>query len=154
MEIEVKKIMKKAPKEPAEYSAEFCETLLRYFCGARETIAYDEEYLPSGEVKRKKPVLFAPEYPTLDRFARQIGVTVSRLLEWKEGHPEFAEACAHAEEAQKSCLIANALNRNYDAGFAKFLLCRKFPGEFSEEAQPPDPGLDIRVTYGKNNNSE
>ncbi len=143
-------------KEPikrgaAEYKPEFCEKLLRYFYEPKQKIAYDVENFQSGELKRKKPVLFAPEYPTLARFARQIGVTVPILYEWERRYPEFAEACAEARESQKSCVIVNALNRNFDAGFSKFLLCKKFPEEFAEESAPQSAGVDIRISYGKEN---
>lgn len=145
--------MKDGKKEPvqkkAEYSPEMCEKLLDYFYSPKQKIVYDVENFQSGELKRKKPVSFAPEYPTLDRFARLIGATVPILYEWEKQYPEFAEACAKAKEAQKNCIIVNALNRNFDAGFSKFLLCKKFPEEFSEDKDVPEGGLDIHITYGK-----
>lgn len=140
----------KEKNEAAEYSTAICEKLLRYFYDPRQKIVYDVENFQSGELKRKKPVLFAPEYPTFYRFARQIGVTVPILSAWEKQYPEFAEACAEAREAQKSCMIVNALNRNFDAGFSKFLLCKEFSEEFSEESDVSGgTGLDIHITYGK-----
>jgi len=142
--------MRLLKKEAAEYTPELCGQLLKYFSDTEQKIVYDVENFQSGELKRKKPVPFSPEYPTFDRFARRIGVTVPALVQWERQYPEFAAACAAARELQKNCVIVNALNRNYDAGFSKFLLCAKFPEEFSDRHEPPDSGgLDIRITYGK-----
>lgn len=136
--------------ETVEYKPEFCEKLLRHFSYPRQKIVYDMENFQSGELKRKKPVIFAPEYPTFYRFARQIGATVPILAAWEKRYPEFAEACAEAREAQKSCVVVNALNRNFDAGFSRFLLSKKFSDEFPEAPDAPGSAeLEIHIVYGK-----
>lgn len=140
---------KSIQKRVVVYTPEVCEKLVRYFHYPKQKIVYDVEKFQSGELKRKKPVPLEPEYPTFDRFARQIGVTVPTLYEWEKQYPEFAEACTAARETQKSCVIVNALNRNFDAGFSKFLLCAKFPEEFADRQDSFEGGLDIHITYGK-----
>lgn len=143
-------IREQTQKQAETYSPKLCEKLLSYFYDAKPEVAYDEEYFPSGEPKRKKPVTFPPQYPTLARFARQNGLTVSILKQWQSQYPEFAAACAEAAEAQKTCIITNALSREFDAGFSKFLLCAIFGEEFSKEGDPPEnPELDVHITYGK-----
>jgi len=146
---------KQQNEEPIEYTPAFCEKMLAFFKIPRQRIVYDIERFQNGELKRKKPVLFAPEYPTLDRFARSIGLTLPVLYQWEKQYPEFAEACAAARQIQKDCIIVNALNRNFDAGFSKFLLCARFPEEFSEKQEHPDStGLDIHILYGKDDGQD
>lgn len=102
---------------PTKYTPELCEQLVEYF-----------DCEPFMEVERENPKTGSKYYervptelPTFERFAHQIGVSVSTLHNWKSEHPEFMEAYTRAQQLQKDILVQNGLNRLYDARFTMFM---------------------------------
>lgn len=98
-----------------EYQPEFCARLLAFF---------DVPPFKVTEVMKKDGsvslVETASELPTFAAFARSMGVTQSRLMQWEEEHPAFAEAAKKARDLQGDILIQNSLRGNYSSSFAVF----------------------------------
>jgi hypothetical protein len=148
-----KKIKKPKNKvgRPTDYRDEYCERMIEYFKSPKRKIIYDIEKFQNGELKRKKPIAFAPQLPTIQRFAIfELGVAPSTLYKWEEVHPEFHEICEIARELEKMHLAEGGLNKDYDASFEKFLLMARWPEEYKNGEDPPEgQKLEINVTYGK-----
>ena len=60
--------------------------------------------------------------PTVERFARFIGVHKDSLYEWKGLYPEFSDALDKIVEEQKHRLMEEGLANNYNPAIAKLIL--------------------------------
>lgn len=63
--------------------------------------------------------------PSLSKFARCCGVTLSELESWR-GNDEFDRACLECSEIRRDYLIDAALTKRHDSSFSKFLLTSEF----------------------------
>lgn len=104
------------------YRRELCEELIKYVSTPPSKVMYDTRYNDQGKVIRKIPKIVAAGYPSFKGFAAKVGVTEKTLLEWTVKHKEFGEAYELAKDIQAHLLYQNGLNRQYDPGFARFLL--------------------------------
>ncbi len=110
-----------------KYKDEYCENLLSFFAEQEREIVYEREYYKDGTLKKETPKIVLPtKYPTFEKFATSIGVTAQTLLNWTEKHPRFLSAYAHAKDMQLAIIKGNAITKNYDASFAKFLLVNEY----------------------------
>lgn len=104
------------------YRRELCEELIKYVSAPPSKVMYDTRYNDQGKIIRKIPKIVAAGYPSFKGFAAMVGVTEKTLLEWTVKHKEFGEAYELAKDIQAHLLYTNGLNRQYDPGFARFLL--------------------------------
>lgn len=106
-----------------KYRDEYAEDMLIYFLSPRANeVEYREVYYQSGHLKSREPIILPPKFPTFERFASMIGVSVSALRAWRDAYPRFADAYARAKEIQLAIAKENAITKQYDTGFTKFLL--------------------------------
>jgi hypothetical protein len=138
------KSTKKAPKQrkepfgrPTKYDSKYCQMLIEY-C---DKVPYSEVDVlttdkRSGKVYVNKE-LRAVEFPTLEKFAHDIGVNTDTLVEWSSAkypddyadeklrgklkHPNFSAAYRRAKQLQKHILVTNGLMGLYNSNFAKFV---------------------------------
>jgi len=96
---------------PTSYDKKFAAQLREFF----SVEAYREERDDKGN-----PRVICNRFPTLARFACNIGVHRETLLEWAEKHPEFSDAYRFAKAAQESILAEGALAGAYHGSFAIF----------------------------------
>ena len=89
---------------PAKYDPKYCNEIITYF----------DQSPKQGD---GKPTIF----PTLERFAANIGVNGDTLVEWAKQYQEFSAAYSRAKDLQRTILIANGLDGSYNAQFAKFV---------------------------------
>lgn len=107
----------------SKYKPEYAERIVQYFLPADETVIYDEEYYDDGTVKKRTPrMVLPPRFPTFELFAADIGVTFQTLLNWRDAHPEFAEAYDIAKQMQLGVAKRGGVMKLYDANFTKFVL--------------------------------
>ena len=87
----------------------------------------------------------ASELPTFAAFARSLGVTQRRLLEWEEQYPAFASAAQKARDLQGDILIQNSLRGNYASSFAVFT-AKNILGwsDGKEDAKPAEKTLVVK----------
>ncbi len=104
------------------YRKEYCEELIDYVSSPPSKVIYDTKYNDQGKIIRKIPKIVAAGYPSFKGFAAKIGVTEKTLLEWRDKHKEFGTVYEMAKDIQAHLLLQNGLNRQYDPGFARFLL--------------------------------
>ena len=64
--------------------------------------------------------------PSLSKFARECGMTLSDLLSFKEKHREFRRACEECSEIRRDYLIDNALGKKQDATLTRFILSAEY----------------------------
>lgn len=118
----------------SKYEEEYADMLIEYFETPQSEIIYEEIYNKDGSIKRKIPkMILPPKFPTLEMFATSIGVTRRTLAEWisldENGipkHPRFAQAYAYAREKQFAIAKENAISKQYDSNFSKFILINDF----------------------------
>jgi hypothetical protein len=96
----------------SKYDEKYCDEILEYF--AVDPI---ETYQDNDGITRFKAV----RYPTVERFAANIGVTVSTIQNWRAQHERFGVAYQRALEMQRDVLITNGLTGAYNPAFAKFV---------------------------------
>lgn len=165
MAIKKKKIIKKEPKKmgaPVKYRPEYCKMLIDFMSRPIQEIKmdrtyYDVKWLSKDDidefekdedgmkrwfVKKEEHNVFANIFPTLERFAHNIGVHRETLREWstitypedykdvklrgKLKYPDFSATYTRAIQIQESILVENSLSGNYNAQFAIFLAKNKF----------------------------
>lgn len=60
--------------------------------------------------------------PTIEGFARFLGVNKTTLYEWSKEYPEFSNALEEIKTEQQERLINNGLNGDYNPTIAKLML--------------------------------
>ena len=125
------KLQKNKDGRPTKYKDEYIEELINFFDVESFTIVND------------RPL--ASKFPTMARFALNIGVHVDTLHEWKNKkdkkgklvHKEFSEAFKKAKLYQEAYIYENGLSGVIDKTFgiwaAKVILGHKEP-----ESKKPD----------------
>lgn len=125
----VKGRKKAAPEgRPTKYEARFVEEIVAWFDVEKYKDIVIERMTretKQGETTTEKFKRVANDLPTLQGFARSIGVTHATLLNWandvvdveavepQRKHPEFFEAYNVAKELQKDFLVQNGLQGHY-----------------------------------------
>jgi DNA-packaging protein gp3 len=115
----------KNPKgRPSLYKPEYCEQLIEYFnIPAYERLEVTDN---TGQVKEIKAI--PNVFPTLARFACNIGVTRETLHDWATStnedkslrYPNFSYAYKKAKEYQEANLVEGAIAGAYAQAFAIF----------------------------------
>jgi len=109
---------------PTVYQDDFPAMMIEYFSQAatREVVNRDAK---GNEHTQVLPGVF----PTLARFATNIGVTKQTLHDWataknihtgKLNHPEFSDAYKKAKDLQEANLIEGTIGNAYNSTFAIF----------------------------------
>lgn len=111
-----------------DYRAEYCDAIVRFFDMPAKT---------DGT---------AAEFPTVQDFACNLGVTVATLLNWCDKYPDFAQAYALARQKQESILLKNAMDGGYSAQFAKFFAINCFDGRYKDK-QDLDVKQDSTISF-------
>lgn len=99
-----------------------------------EYIAKVQEYLEIHQDEEKQVVKQSSEkyemydnklkvkLPTIEGFARFIGVNKTSLYEWEKKHPEFSNALDDIRQEQQERLINSGLSGEYNSTIAKLIL--------------------------------
>lgn len=108
-------ITKKRASRPGEgrptiYKPEYAEGLREYF----NKRPIESEIIDGERVEVKNP------FPTLARYATNIGVHRETLLEWSKTYPEFSDAYKAAKALQEANLVEGAMCGAYSQAFAIF----------------------------------
>ena len=130
-----KKAKKKKVGRPTQYKSRYCQMLINFFDIEPFTDLEIPHYNKFGKTdKEGNPIVtwvdvkrVANRTPTLQRFAKKIGVGISTIYDWlNEKHgsykPKFSDAFACARELRKWFLIENGLHRCHDATYGKFVI--------------------------------
>lgn len=111
---------------PSKYKDKFVQEMERFFSQEPYEVMYEEHYFQNGDLKFKKPHIVPRKLPTIEEFARYIGVSYVTVYDWvDEGSerykPEFSKAFTCARRTQKNYIIQGGLAGSYNPIFAKFV---------------------------------
>lgn len=111
---------------PSKYKEEFVKAIEDFFSEEPFEVLYEEHYFQNGEVKYKKPHIMPKKLPTIEEFARHIGVSYVTVYDWVDEKserykPEFSKAFTRARRTQKNFIIQGGLAGAYNPVFAKFV---------------------------------
>lgn len=116
---------------PSSYKPEFAVMLIEHMMidkFNKETVEEEIRYSPKTGVKvseKRKFKMIPNDLPTLEGFARKIGVTYRTLKNWAEAveddeapepvykYPDFFQAYNVAKQLQKEFIVDNGLKGNY-----------------------------------------
>jgi len=73
-----------------------------------------------------KPIFKPIKYPTMDMFAKSLGVNRDTIFEWASVHKEFGKAKENAIELAKNIVIQNGLIGAYNSTFCIFMCKANF----------------------------
>lgn len=105
---------------PSDYTSKFIEEVDKYIQSCN-----DEDYRlikTDGEKSTTWENKVRVKLPTIEGFAKHIGVATSSLYLWAKDHPDFSEALDKIKREQKQRLIENGLAGKYNPVIAKLVL--------------------------------
>lgn len=122
---------KRKRSRQAAYYPGLCDELIEYFedlaeAPVRDLAASevsDEGYDSKGSkgsMKREVRRICA-ELPTIEGFARSIGIPSTTVKKWAHIHPDFGVAYARAKDIQRQVLVDRGLTRQYDPSAFMFV---------------------------------
>lgn len=103
---------------PTKYTAEVCDRIIEFF--DVEPFTEVDRVHPRTGVEYTERV--ANTLPTVEGFARSLGVSKQTLYTWCDKHPEFLDAFTRARDMQVDHLIQNGLLKHTAEGLTKFML--------------------------------
>ena len=106
----------------SKYDPKYCDMLLDYFFNAQPSIGVRKTFYANGAIKSEEEYVIAPELPTLQKFATDIGVTYKCLNDWSMKHVEFGEVYTRAREYQNHLVLSNGMAGRYNPALAKLWL--------------------------------
>jgi hypothetical protein len=111
---------------PTLYDDKYCKDIIDYFSKPAVNVGYKKEYNKDGSLKCEIPFELAAQYPTLQRYAHNVGVCHSTLLDWCKHNKEFAQAYARAKQLQEDIVLTNGMSNQFNSQFAQFILKNHF----------------------------
>ncbi len=84
--------------------------------------------------------------PTIEGFARYLGVNKTTLYEWSKEHPAFSNALEEIKTEQLERLINNGLNGDYNSTIAKLMLSSNHGMREKSETDVTSGGE--KITFG------
>lgn len=123
---------------PTDYKEEYCNQLIEFF----NIEAYEEMILPDRSGGKKREIIPC-KFPTLARFACNIGVTRETLWEWSTTklpngelkYPNFSNAYKRAKEFQESILVEGAMAGAFNSTFSIFTAKNVFGWKDKQEVE-------------------
>ncbi len=89
--------------------------------------------------------------PTLEGFARYIGVNKTSLYEWEKLHPDFSNALDKIRTEQHDRLVNNGLSGDYNPTIAKLILSANHGMREKQEIDHNNPDGNLKsITIIKN----
>ena len=117
MDADTQATEKRKVGRPTKYKPVYCKKLLDHFTvNPHKTITKEIKTKSGAIIKEEK--LIPADPPFLTVFAKQIGVSRTRLFDWAKEHAAFRNAMTRAKELQEEMIAKNALLGLYDGGFA------------------------------------
>lgn len=119
---------------PTKYEPRYCDEIVAFFSGE----VYEQTLDQNG-----KPIYIPNKFPTMARFAANIGVHRATLLEWCDSHPDFFDAYKEAQSLQEAWLVEGAMVGAYVSNFSIFTAKNvlgwrdKQPDEETNQSQQP-----------------
>jgi len=105
----------------SKYKVEYDQEIIDFFSKEPFEIIKNADgedcYTSSG-----KPVFKPIKYPTIEQFAKNIGVCRDTIFEWARVHPTFTEAKNIAMQMAENMVIQNGFVGSYNSTFCMFML--------------------------------
>lgn len=113
----------KKPKmgRPSKYDPKYIEEMRAFF---------NRDYTQKKHGKTE-----ACDFPSIARFAVNIGVNKTTIYEWAKNHPEFSNALKECQEIQEDIIVNNSLKGTYNGSFAQFLLKNNYGYRDKQEVE-------------------
>lgn len=102
----------KAKGRPSKYDPKYIDEMIAFF---------KRDYTMKKHGKTE-----ACDFPSIARFAVNIGVNKTTIYEWAKHHKEFSNALKKCQEMQEDIIVNNSLKGSYNGSFAQFLLKNNF----------------------------
>lgn len=124
---------------------------------ARPTL-YEEKYIEAAETYlatcKDEPKERKVDLPTIEGFARYIGVNKTTLYEWSKVHDEFSNALEKIKTEQQTRLINQGLSGTYNSTIAKLVLSANHNMREKVDTTTNDKDLPAPLLYAlRDNNS-
>jgi len=126
---------------PTKYRKAYCKAIIDFFnVEAAKTIK--KTVTTSKGTVIEESIEVAGDFPTIEKFASNLGVDTATVVNWTKNYPEFFAAYTRAKEMQKDILIRNGLKGLYSGPFAIFVGTNLFPESLKQKQEIEHTGTD------------
>lgn len=116
---EERETTKHAGGRPTKYRPIYCKKLIEFFSSPPVTVKKRQIVTKSGV--RIEDVEVPNDLPTIEGFARKMGIAIQTVYNWERTQPEFMEAVIEARALRKNFLIQNGLKGFYQPNVWQFI---------------------------------
>lgn len=115
-----KKPRKEPFGRPTKYDPKYCQELLEFFDRPPYEVKTKKIITKKGDVMEIE--YEAPsDLPTMEGFARKIGVDRATLFRWEQEYPDFCNTATRARAMQYDILVTNGLKGHYEKTVTVFV---------------------------------
>lgn len=124
---------------PTDYDEKYCDEIVEWF--DREpfepVIVFDKDLQKEVPfiTRNGTPAMKPNKLPTIENFARHIGVATSTVKLWATKHPAFSDAINEAKAISRDILVQNGLAKLYDPTIVKFVGVNYFTDDLKDKQE-------------------
>ena len=130
---------------PSEYRVEFVEKAEEYLQHCQDSIERELESVNSHTGRERFERVVKVNLPTVEGFARFIGVTKQTLHNWAKENQDFFDALEKVKVEQHDRLINNGLAGTYNPTIAKLMLSSNHGYKEKQDVTSDDEKLESGV---------
>ena len=105
---------------PTEYKKEYIQKIQEYLADSQDE--WDEFHKTRGDKSDSYERTVKVKLPSIEGFAKYIGVSRKSVYNWRDEHKDFAIALDEIDSEQKERVVNEGLAGNYSPVIAKLIL--------------------------------
>lgn len=138
---------------PSSYDPKICQEMVEWF--ERPLTRTEIEQTASGGRVVNVSKVKANRLPTFEKFSAERRIPLRTLHEWRIAHQDFSHAWQHCKSVQADFMLQNALTRDFDPGFTKFMMMNIHGWKDSSKVEnKSEENHTVNITYKSKDKQE